>query len=152
MDRPLVVTDPSDRAPELIREAGELAEAEGVPLHVLTVVTQDEFDNDTEVLGSIEGFESTSYNTSPEQYAEKVAKTAISDLLTDLNIEIEPIGWAVKDDDERANTILSVAEDQECDYIFLIGQRRRPTGKAVFGDTAQRVILNFDDYVVTLSE
>lgn len=152
MERPLVVTDPSDRAPELIREAGELAEAEGVPLRVLTVVSEEEFQNDSEVIGSIADVEGENYSMTATEYAESVANSAISDLLSDLSIETEAVGRTVTDDDDRANTILSVADDKSCDYIFLIGQRRRPTGKAVFGDTAQRVILNFDQYVVTLTE
>ena len=152
MDRPLVVTDPSDRAPELIQEAGELAADADAPLHVLTVVSDEEFQNDAEVIDSIADVEGGSYNTTAEEYAESVANSAITDLLSNLDIETEAIGRAVEDDSERADTILSVAEDNGCDYIFLIGQRRRPTGKAVFGDTAQRVILNSDQYVVTLTE
>lgn len=152
MNRPLVVTDPSDRAPELIREAGELAESEGVPLRVLTIVSEEEFQNDSAVIESIAEAEGESYSMTAGGYAESVANSAISDVLSDLDVETEGIGRAVKDEGGQADTILSVAADNECDYIFLIGQRRRPTGKAVFGDTAQRVILNFDQYVVTLTE
>lgn len=152
MDRPLVVTDSSDRAPELICEAGELAEASGVPLRVLTVVSDEEYENDASVIKSIADVEGDTYSATPAEYAESVANSAISDLLSDLDIETEAIGRAVTDEGERADAILSVAEDEACDYIFLIGQRRRPTGKAVFGDTAQRVILNSDQYVVTLTE
>lgn len=151
MDQPLVVTDPSDRAPELIREAGELAAAAGAPLRVLTVVSEEEFQNDADVIESIAEVEGGSYNMTAKEYAESVANSAISDLLSDLDVETEAIGRATTDD-ERAGTILSVAENNSCDYVFLIGQRRRPTGKAVFGDTAQQVILNFDQYVVTLTE
>lgn len=152
MDRPLVVTDSSDRAPELIREAGELAEAAGVPLLVLTVVSDDEFENDSAVMESIADVEGDTYNMTASEYAESVANSAVSDLLSDLDIETEALGRSVTDEDKRADAILSVADNNACDYIFLIGQRRRPTGKAVFGDTAQRVILNSDQYVVTLTE
>lgn len=151
MDRPLVVTDPSERAPELIREAGEVAEANDVPLRVLTVVSDDEYENDADVIESIGDVEGTAYTANASEYAQNVADSAVSDLLTDLDIEAEAIGRSVDDTDERADAILDVANDEDCDYIFLIGQRRRPTGKAVFGDTAQRVILNFDQYTVTLT-
>lgn len=152
MDRPLVVTDSSDRAPELIREAGELAAAADAPLRVLTVVSDEEFENDAAVIDAIGDVEGSSYNMTASEYAESVANSAISDLLSDLDVETEAIGRSVADEDEQADAILSVAEDNGCDYIFLIGQRRRPTGKAMFGDTAQRVILNSDQYVVTLTE
>lgn len=149
MEQPLVVTDSSDRVIELVEEAGELAENAGVPLLVLTVVTQDEYEEDAEVLERISEVEGSNYNVSPSEYAEEVAETAISDLLNDRDIETEAIGRAVQDDDDRANEIISVAEANDCDYIFLLGRRRRPTGKVIFGDTAQSVILNFDGYVVT---
>lgn len=152
MDRPLVVTDPSDRAPELIREAGEVAASNDVPLRVLTVVSGDEYENDASVIESIGDVEHATYNSNPAEYARNVASSAISDLLSDLDIETKAIGRSVEDGDERADAILSVARDEACDYVYLIGQRRRPTGKAVFGDTAQRVILNFDHYTVTLTE
>jgi len=34
--------------------------------------------------------------------------------------------------------------------VFLTGKKRSPTGKAVFGDRSQAIILNFDGPVTTL--
>lgn len=152
MDRPLVVTDPNDRSPELIREAGKLAEDTDSPLLVLTIVSQEEFEKDAEVLTAISDIEGTNYERGAAGYAKKVANSAVSDLLFEFDIETETIGREVDSDDERSNVILEVARENKCNYIFLIGRRRRPTGKVIFGDTAQDVILNFNDYVVTLSE
>ena len=47
--------------------------------------------------------------------------------------------------------LAEVAEANSCDYVFILGQRRTPAGKVIFGDTAQSVILNFNGYVVTRS-
>lgn len=152
MDRPLVVTDPSESVVDIIREAGELAAAADAPLLVLTVVTEDEYQNDADVLGVIEQVERSNFNLKPAAYAEQVAETAITDLLSDLDIETEAIGKYVDSDDDRADAILEVAEANECDYIFLMGRQRSPTGKAIFGDIAQSVILNFDNYVVTTAK
>lgn len=152
MERALVVTDPSDHAPKLIQEAGELAAALDVPLHVLTVVTQEEFDNDADVYSAIAATERAEYALGRDEYAEQVATTAIRDLLVELDLETEAIGRGVDDASDRADAILSVARSKDCDYIFMTGRKRSPTGKAVFGDTAQRVILNFDGYVVTLTD
>lgn len=152
MERPLVVTDPSENVVEIIREAGELAADTGSPLTVLTVVTESEYQNDAEVLGAIEAFEGATYGIEPATYAEEVAQTAITDVLSDLDIETEAVGRFVEDESDRADAILEVATGNDCDYIFLMGRRRSPTGKALFGDTAQAVILNFDEYVVTMSE
>lgn len=151
MERPLVVTDSDDSVIDVIREAGELAEATGSQLTVLTVITSDEYQKDSDILSTIEDIEGVDYTMEPTTYAEEVASTAIADLLSDLNIETEAVGRAVDDDSDRADAIVEVAETNNCDYIFLLGQRRTPTGKAIFGDTAQSVILNFDEYVVTRS-
>lgn len=135
-----------------MHEAAELAENAGVPLTVLTVVTQEEFESDAEVLGTIAEFEGADYQQGPAEYAAEVAGSAVSDLLTEYNVETETIGRHVADDADRGDEIIKVAEENECDYIFLVGRRRSPTGKVIFGDTAQKVILNYDGYVVTLTD
>ncbi|WP_436935012.1 universal stress protein [Halovenus marina] len=152
MERPLVVTDPGDRSAEMISEAGELAEAADVPLTVLTVVSDEEYSGDADVLKTISDIEGANYEMSAAEYAKEVAESAISDILSKYDIETEAVGRAVGDDDDRASEVLKTAERHDNDYIFLLGRRRSPAGKAVFGDTAQKVILNFDQYVVTLTE
>ena len=149
MERPLVVTHPDDSVTDIIREAGELAADLDIPLRVLTVVTSEEYDNDTDVLDAIGTIEGSVSQPRPEQYAKRVAAQAADDLLSDLDLKTIPIGAYVEDADRQAAKILEVARQHECDYIFMFGRRRSPTGKAIFGDTAQKVILNFDQYVVT---
>lgn len=149
MEQPLVVTDPSEKVVDVVREAGELAAATDVPLIVLTVVTMEEYENDAEILGTIADIEGSSYNLAPAEYAEEVAGTAVADILSDLDLETETVGRYVEGDGDRADAILDVAAENDCDYVFLLGRRRSPTGKAIFGDTAQSVILDFDGYVVT---
>lgn len=53
----------------------------------------------------------------------------------------------VLDTSDQAEAIVDIAERTDCDHIFVPGYRRSPTKKAVFGDRAQRVILDFDGYV-----
>ena len=152
MKRPLVVTDSSDAVIELIQEAGEQAANADVPLMVLTVVTDEEYQNDIEVMETIHSQEGATTERGPATYAKNVAQSAITDILSDLDIETEAIGKHVSDEGDRADAILETAENRDADYIFLLGKRRSPTGKAIFGDTAQSVILNFDNFVVTTAE
>ncbi len=43
---------------------------------------------------------------------------------------------------DPASTILAFAEQYDADLISLAGRKRSPTGKVLFGSTAQEVILN----------
>lgn len=40
--------------------------------------------------------------------------------------------------------ILDVADEDDCDHVFITGRKRSPVGKAIFGDMAQHVLLEFD--------
>lgn len=152
VQRPLVVTGPTDGAIDVIREAGELASRLDVPLQVLTVITQEEYENEISILLNIDGVGPVSGNYSPDEYAESIAKQATSDLLSDLDLDSETIGVGVGKDSDKADAILETAERNDSDYVFIAGQKRSPTGKAVFGDTAQRVILNYDGAVVVKTD
>lgn len=53
-------------------------------------------------------------------------------------------------DDEPANAILRVADEENADRIYMYSRRRNPAGKAVFGSTLQRVILDAEVPVVVI--
>lgn len=89
----------------------------------MTVVSREEFENDSEVLGKIAETEWMGYDMLPTEYAEKIAQTAVSDPLSEHDIETETIGRSVEVDSERADVVLEVAEENDCDYIFLTGHR-----------------------------
>lgn len=40
--------------------------------------------------------------------------------------------------------LMRLAAEHGCNHIFVSGKQRSPTGKAVFGDVAQSIILQFD--------
>ncbi|MGM0390017.1 MAG: universal stress protein [Natrinema limicola] len=42
------------------------------------------------------------------------------------------------------DAVLQVADEHDCNHVFITGRKRSPAGKVLFGDDAQRVILNFD--------
>lgn len=151
MDTALVVLPDGDRM-DLLREAGELVSGVNATLFVLSLIDEDEVEKNIETLDTISEIEEISYgidaaSTEPARNAARDAAEAIFD---DISVEYKPLGVVVESD-KRANTIIDVAEDRNCDHVFIAGRQRSPTGKAIFGDIAQSVILNFDGYVTVMT-
>jgi nucleotide-binding universal stress UspA family protein len=149
MDEALVVYD--EDTTELLEEAGELAAGVGANLTVLALMTEDEFEDTREALDVVAQEEHTSYDDSVVlDAARNEARDVVKELYADLDLEWEVTGAIVGDGDSEAENVLEIADDRDVDHVFLSGQKRSPTGKAVFGDRAQSVILNFDGPVTTL--
>lgn len=147
MDRALVVLEESEAHRDLLREAGELAAGVDAELVLLSTITRAEFEEGVETIETIADMENTGYSgNAPLDAAENVAQSFADDELDGIEVDYTAVG-TVHEEGEEAHEILSVAENRDCDYVFLVGRRRSPTGKALFGDTAQSVILNFDGRV-----
>jgi nucleotide-binding universal stress UspA family protein len=145
--RALVVVAGSDRDGELIDEAAGYARGQDAELVVLGVVTEDEYENDQAVIESIEKQEGGSFEyDSASQYAFRTTESLADRALTGESVPYEVVA-EVADEDDWVDEILDAAREHDCDHVFVRGKRRSPAGKAVFGDTAQQVILGFDGYV-----
>jgi nucleotide-binding universal stress UspA family protein len=70
----------------------------------------------------------------------KAGVGSAADVLTHGGLDATPRG--VRRDDRTADAILEVADSVDADRIYLYSRKRSPAGKAVFGSTAQRVVLN----------
>ncbi|MDG5761657.1 universal stress protein [Natronococcus sp. A-GB1] len=76
---------------------------------------------------------------SPDELAERNKEVRnISKRLDEKSIDYE-IRGAVG---ETGDPYVSLAEDVDADILFVQGQKRSPTGKALFGSTAQDLLLN----------
>jgi len=84
--------------------------------------------------------------------AQKNTEEALEEQYDGLGLDWTVIAKLVSGDGQAADKILDTADARDADHIFLSGKRRSPTGKAVFGDRAQAVILNFDGPVTTLTD
>lgn len=147
MDRVLVVLDGEDTDESLLREAEQYATGADAEIRPLLMITEEEWESDRGVLNTIASEEQTAYESkSPAEYARTIADQIASEVLAGSDVPYDPVGEVVEDGDQ-AETILGVASEQNCDHVFLYGRRRSPTGKAIFGDRTQAVILNFDGYV-----
>lgn len=72
----------------------------------------------------------------PEEVPDSVRTAA--DVLEDAGINVD----AVVAEGDQADTIISFVERQDIDHVVVAGERRSPTGKALFGSDIQATILN----------
>lgn len=148
MRKALVVVDPADGVDRITREAGELAAGVGASLVLVHVTSEAEYDDDRRAMEDVLSMEGGSYNVEQakdgaRQFAEDLGKQ----VLRNIDVEWTSVGL-VGDEYEK---ILQAAADFDCDHVFIAGRKRSPSGKAIFGDTTQQVILNFDDPVTVLT-
>lgn len=149
MDHPLVVYD--DENTELLQEAGELAAGVDATLTVVSLMTADEFKEAREALDVVAEEEQTSYDDSVViDAAKRQARETGEELFADVDVDWNVVGARIGEGESEADRILDVADQNDVDHVFVTGEKRSPTGKAVFGDRAQSLILNFDGPVTSL--
>lgn len=153
MEHGLVVIDGTDAHRDLLREAAANATGSNAKLLLLALVDEAEYEDEVDTLESIGKIENVSYSEgtileAAEQDAKDLAERVLGD---DFDVDWNVLAGVVEDD-ERARAVVQAGAENDCDHAYIIGQHRSPTGKAIFGDFAQRVILNFDGYVTVATE
>ena len=148
MKRALAVIEASESAKALVREAGELAAGVGAELVLLHVTTNEEYEETRTSLERIPNLESSYTAGQALEGARQFAADLGREVLDGVDVEYEAVGRVGDERDE----ILATATDLGCDHVFLAGRKRSPTGKALFGDRTQSVILDFDGAVTVVTE
>lgn len=148
MRKALVVADPVDGIDRLTLEAGELAAGVGASLVLLHVTSESEYEDDRRAMQEVENIEGGSYDVDQaSQGARQFAKDLGDQVLRNVDVDWDAVG-EVGDEYEK---VMQALEDHDCDHVFIAGRKRSPSGKALFGDMAQRVILNADVPVTILT-
>lgn len=133
----LLAFGPNDRehVRKLVDVALQLAEPTGAKLYIQHVFPQDEYDERIEQLDISPNAEAFGPSTLAARH-EAIRNPAGE--LSKRGIDYEIRGSIGAPDAE----IVQTAENLEVDRVVIGGRSRSPTGKAMFGDHAQQVLLN----------
>lgn len=148
MDRALALVESDEATKALVREAGELAAGVGAELLLLHVTTEEEFEEQAGGLAGLAEYAGSYGSQNARDGAESFARDIGQEVLEGVDVDWTPIG-ALGDTDEE---VVAVAEEFEADHVFVRGRKRSPAGKAIFGDLAQSVVLNFDGTVTVVTD
>ncbi|WP_231183388.1 universal stress protein [Haladaptatus sp. DYF46] len=147
MDRILAVVEPTEAAKELVREAGIIAEGLDADLILTHITTEQEYGARRDAMESLMS-SSASYTVGEaEEGATQFARDIGDEVLSELDVEYDVTGYL----GNKSEKILDAAEEYDCDHVFITGRQRSPTGKALFGDATQEVILDFDGPVTVVT-
>jgi nucleotide-binding universal stress UspA family protein len=123
----------ADRGGRLARTVADIAGPAGARVVLLHVFTEEEFE------GDIAGMD---FEFSDRPGADEVARrlSVVRDIGDDL--ESAGIDYSVSGAvGEHAESIVEMTGTVDADLLVIGGRRRSPTGKVVFGSTAQEVLL-----------
>lgn len=141
----LAAIDENERSRTVATIAADLAATYDEPLVALHVVPNEDFEEHKaaiERVGEQKSYSFTQEESSAEQFVRAFVEESVDDF-GDLDFEAR---GRVGDVTEE---ILAEAESLDPRYLVISGRRRSPSGKAVFGSTAQRLLLNAECPVVT---
>lgn len=123
-----------DRVDRLAEEAISMAGPSGARIVLGHVFTRDEYTADRDALDFDPQAE-----VNPDVVARRLDTIrAIGDRLDDAGIEYEVRGALA----DSSDGISELAAEEAADMLIVGGRKRSPTGKAVFGSTAQDVMLS----------
>jgi nucleotide-binding universal stress UspA family protein len=130
----------------VITTAHELASALDQELLLVHVVPDEEFESHRETVLDAVGNDDYSF-TQEEQSAATFSETVAKETLDDFDDKpVRGIGRI----GDPATEIVSVADEYDVSYLVIGRYKRSPTGKVLFGSTAQSVLLNTTRRVVTV--
>lgn len=122
--------DTTEKATAVLAEASRLADDLNEDLHVLHVLKRNEF---VEILDAdVDGLD-VMENPRIQEYVDELIEHAAPESGTAFET-VARVG-------EPATEIVQYADEIEARYVVIAGEKRSPTGKALFGSVGQTVLL-----------
>lgn len=129
----------------MLRQAGRFAAADDATLVLYGEATEDDVAEATVVSGrggDLPPAASRSAVESARRFLEGVAEEE----LAGVDVAYETV-CSIVPSANHAESVLRAADEEGCDHLFVVGEKRSPAGKAFFGDFVQSLLLNFDGRV-----
>lgn len=145
MDTVLVVLDSSNADETLLETVRQHVAGIDLGVVLCRIVDRDEYEGDVqnkakagERVNSVEEVESEA-----RAEAERVAEEHFDGAVTYTSVGI--VG-TIPDD------VLTIADEHGSGHAFIAGRKRSPAGKVLFGDNAQKLLLDFDGPVTVVTD
>lgn len=123
-----------DRADRLASAVADVAAPTGADVVLLHVFTEEEYDDVVDTLD----FGDVGTDEAADVARRRSVVRDVTAILEDRGVDVTVRGAV----GPHGEGIVETAEDVGADRVYVGGRRRSPTGKAVFGSTAQEVLLN----------
>lgn len=145
MESILIVLDSDSVNDQLLQTAKRHVTGTDISVVVCRIVDQSEYqDSVKQKVKSHEKFDSIeATETRAAEEAEEIAAEFFDD-----SIPYESVGIVGSIPEDALN----IAAEMESIHIFIAGAKRSPAGKVLFGDNAQKLILDFDGPVSIITE
>lgn len=141
----LIVLTHDEPDERLLDAAKKYVTGTDTEIHVCRFVDRKEYQDEVQ-RGSDPGEQVDSIEMKEKEAEEEATEVGESYFGEEIPYTAHGLVGTIPDD------VLQFADERNCEQIFVTGKKRSPSGKVLFGDVAQSLVLNFDGPVTVTTE